>query len=76
MRTFDLADDIIPVLTMTVRAIPDVFLDFDPSVIQVQKTEALGVFDVVAVLDEAEELLIGEIILDDDYVAFIDIFED
>lgn len=74
MRKFDLVDDIIVLLTMTVRALPDVFLDFDPSVVQVQKAD--GVFEIVVVLDEAEELLIGEIVLDDDYVAYIDIFED
>lgn len=74
MRTIDLSDTILDILTDAARAIPDLFLDGRE--IEVELTEDAGVFDIVEILSEDEELLVGEIVLDEDLIAHFDIFED
>lgn len=76
MRTINLADDITAILTQSARAITDFFLDFDVSTIEVELTEDYGIFDIVSVLGEDEELVIGQIVLDEDLNATFEVFSD
>jgi len=75
MRTINLADDILAILTQSAKAIPDLFLDFDAERIEVVTTEDAGIFDIVIVESEDEELLVGEIVLDEDLNATFELFE-
>lgn len=76
MRTINLADDILAILTQSARAIPDFFLDFDVDTIEVELTADAGIFDIVSVLGEDEEMVIGSITLDEDLNAVFEVFED
>lgn len=74
MRTINLADDILAILTQSARAIPDFFLDYDN--IEVELTADAGIFEIVSVLGEDEVLVIGQITLDEDLNAIFEVFED
>lgn len=75
----NITNDIEQVLTQYARAIPDLYLDFDREAIQVVysgRDEGLVTFDIVLVLSEDEELLVGEMLLDADFALSYEIFED
>ena len=76
MRSINIQSDIEAVLTQFARCIPDVFAEFDLSEIEVIFSGVDGVFDLVRILDDETELVIGEIVLDEDLVASFDIFEE
>lgn len=76
MRTFNLTNDIIAILEQLARTHPDVYLTYDVDRVAVVKTDELGVFDLVFIESDETELVFGEIVLDDDYEASFEIFED
>ena len=71
----NITTDIEEVLAQFARAIPDLYLDFDREAIQVVHNEN-GVFDIVLVLSEDEELVVGEMKLSADFDLSYEIFED
>lgn len=77
----NIRDDIEMILTQYARAIPDLYLDFDREAIQVVYThvfdaDLVQLFDIVVVLSEDEELLVGEMLLDADFALSYEIFAD
>lgn len=76
MRSINIQSDIEAILTQFARCIPDVFQEFDLVTIEAVFTGVDGVFDLVRILDDETELVIGEIVLDEDLVASFDIFEE
>jgi hypothetical protein len=71
----NITTDIEAILTQFARAIPDLYLDFDREAIQVVES-GFGVFDIVLVLSEDEELVLGEMVLSADFDLTYEIFED
>jgi len=71
----NIRDDIETILTQYAQAIPDLFLEYDREAIQVVHSAA-GFFDIVLVLSEDEELLVGEMVLDADFELSYEIFAD
>ena len=78
MRQINILMDIEEVLLQLVSAIPDVFLVYDLTSIELQwdDDDRPTVAEIVVVEDEDTELVIGEITLMEDYTACIEIFED
>ena len=75
----NITTDIEKLLTSYAQALPDLYLDFDREAIQVVhsgRDEGLATFDIVLVLSEDEELLVGEMMLDADFALSYEIFED
>ena len=77
----NITTDIEKLLTSYAQALPDLFLDFDREAIQVVLSDnvadfGLTGFDIVLVLSEDEELLVGEMMLDADFALSYEIFED
>lgn len=79
MRTFELHDDIEQIILELVRAIPEVYLDFDVAKVQLVEDHEDGLVysaDVVVVLNEDEELVIGEVVLWSDLRLEINIYSE
>lgn len=79
MRTFELHDDIEQIILELVRAIPEVYLDFDVAKVQLVEDHNDGLVysaDVVVVLNEDEELVIGEVVLWSDLQLEINIYSE
>lgn len=79
MRTFELHDDIEQIILELVRAIPEVYLDFDVAKVQLVEDHGDGLVysaDVVVVLNEDEELVIGEVVLWSDLQLEINIYSE
>lgn len=79
MRTFELHDDIEQIILELVRAIPEVYLDFDVAKVQLVEDHEDGLVysaDVVVVLNEDEELVIGEVVLWSDLQLEINIYSE
>jgi hypothetical protein len=78
MRQINILQDIEVVLLQLVSAIPDVFLVYDLTLIELQwdDEDRPTVAEIVVVESDETELLIGEITLTEDYTAFVDIFAD
>lgn len=77
----NITTDIEEVLAQYARAIPDLYLDFDREAIQVVHSkycivDLVQFFDIVLVLSEDEELVVGEMKLSADFDLSYEIFED
>lgn len=77
----NIRDDIETILTQYAQAIPDLFLEYDREAIQVvlgdgDWNDGRLPFDIVLVLSEDEELLVGEMVLDADFALSYEIFAD
>lgn len=75
----NITNDIEVILTQYAQALPDLFLEYDREAIQVVRNYNIwnyGVFDIVVVLSEDEELLVGEMTLDADFGLTYEIFAD
>lgn len=77
----NIRDDIETILTQYAQAIPDLFLEYTREAIQVvlgdnDWNDGRLPFDIVLVLSEDEELLVGEMLLDADFELSYEIFED
>jgi len=77
MRSINILDDIQAVLLQSAIAIPEVFLNYDVTCVelQVDDVDRPTVFDIVLVESDETELVIGEIVLSEDFTATFDIFE-
>jgi len=77
MRSISIRDDIENVLRQFAIAIPEVFLnyDIDRVELQIDDYDRPTVFDIVFVESDETELVIGEIVLRDDFSASFEIFE-
>ena len=75
IRNISIRDDIIQIVTQYVRALPDVFTEFDITKVELVPGEDF-VLDIVCVENEDEELLIGEAWVSADFRLFVEIFED
>jgi hypothetical protein len=78
MRSINITQDIEQVLRELVLAVPEVFLSYDLELIELQVDDESRptVWEIVVVESEDTELLIGEVLLMEDFTAYIDIFED
>lgn len=79
IRNISIRDDIVQVMTQYVRALPDVFTEFDITKVELVPELVPGedfILDIVCVENEDEELLIGEAILTGDFELYVEIFED
>lgn len=77
----NIRDDIETILTQYAQAIPDLFLEYDREAIQVvlgdgDWNDGRLPFDIVLVLSEDEELLVGEMELTADFDLSYEIFAD
>ena len=79
MRNLSIREDIEVVILQLVRAIPDVFLNYDVNSVQLveyHEDGLVGSWDVVFVESDDYELVIGEAVLGSDLFVEIDIFSD
>ena len=76
MRAINIREDIEAVLFQSAIAIPDVFLNYDVNKVEliVDDEDRPAVWDIVFVESEETELVIGEIVLLEDFTATFDIF--
>ena len=76
----NITTDIEQILTQYAQAIPDLFLEYDREAIQVVDNgvwhDGQLPFDIVLVLSEDEELVVGEMTLSADFDLSYEIFED
>jgi hypothetical protein len=78
MRSINITQDIEEVLRQLVIAIPEVFLDYDVDLIelQVDDEDRPTVWEIVFVESEDTELVLGEVVLLENFEAEIMIFDD
>ncbi len=76
MREFDLTNDIETIMTHYVRAIPEVFMDFDIANVQLVGTTDFGIYDIVFVESDETEVVVGSVVLRDDLFMEVDIFSE
>ena len=79
MRNISIREDIEVVILQLVRAIPEVFLDYDVNSVQLveyHEDGLIGSWDIVFVEDDDYEVVIGEAVLGTDLFVQIDIFSD
>jgi hypothetical protein len=78
MRAISILEDIEQVLRQLVLAIPDVFLDYDANLIElhVDDVDRPTVWEIVYVESEETELVLGEVTLLENFMAYIQIFAD
>lgn len=79
MRNISIRDDIEVVVLQLVRAIPDVFLNYDVDsveLVEYHEDGLVGSWDIVFVEDDDYEVIIGEAVLGTDLFVEIDIFSD
>ena len=78
MRSINITQDIEEVLRQLVIAIPEVYLDYDINLIelQVDDEDRPTVWEIVFVESENTELVLGEVVLMENFEAVIIIFED
>lgn len=78
MRAINIREDIEAVLFQLAIAIPDVFLNYDVTKVEliVDDEDRPAVWDIVFVESEETELVIGEIVLLEDFTATFDIFSE
>lgn len=77
----NIRDDIETILTQYAQAIPDLFLEYTREMIRVVQNDNIWdegalAFDIVVVLSEDEELLVGEMMLSEDFDLSYEIFAD
>lgn len=77
MRAINIREDIEAVLFQLAIAIPEVFLNYDVNRVElvVDDEDRPTVWDIVFVESDETELVIGEIVLSEDFTATFDIFE-
>ena len=77
MRSINITQDIEEVLRQLVIAIPEVYLDYDINLIelQVDDEDRPTVWEIVFVESENTELVLGEVVLMENFDAEITIFE-
>lgn len=79
MRNISIREDIEVVILQLVRAIPDVFLNYDVNsveLVEYHEDGLVGSWDIVFVEDDDYEIIIGEAVLGTDLFVEIDIFSD
>lgn len=79
MRNLSIREDIEVVILQLVRAIPDVFLNYDVNsveLVEYHEDGLIGSWDVVFVESDDYEIIIGEATLGSDLFVEIDIFSD
>ena len=79
MRNISIREDIEVVVLQLVRAIPDVFLNYDVNsveLVEYHEDGLVGSWDIVFVEDDDYEVIIGEAVLGTDLFVEIDIFSD
>lgn len=78
MRSINILDDIITVLYQSAIAIPEIFLNYDVARVelQVDDYDRPTVFDIVYVESDETEIVLGEIVLMEDFTANFEIFDD
>lgn len=79
MRNISIREDIEVVVLQLVRAIPDVFLNYDVNsveLVEYHEDGLVGSWDIVFVEDDDYEVIIGEAVLGTDLFVDIDIFSD
>jgi len=78
MRTISIREDIDIVLLQLAIAIPDVFLNYDINKVelQVDDDDRPTMYDIVFVESDDNELVIGEIVLLEDFTAVFEIFDE
>ena len=78
MRSINIREDIEVVLFRSAIAIPEIYLDYDVSKIElhVDDEDRPAVWEIVFVESEEVELVLGEITLYEDFTTKFDIFED
>ena len=72
MRSINIVEDIEQVLTQFARSTPEIFMEFTIAKIDVIFNGTS--FDIVYAIDEDEELVLGEIWLDDKYTATFNVY--
>lgn len=77
MRSISILDNILVVLQQLAVAIPEVYLNYDVTCVELHADDydRPTVFDIVFVESEETELVIGEIVLLEDFTAKFEIFE-
>lgn len=78
MRVINILDDIESVLLQLAIAIPEVFLNYDVAKIelQVDDVDRPAVWDIVFVESDETEVVLGEIVLLEDFTAKFEIFSE
>lgn len=79
MRNLSIREDIEVVILQLVRAIPDVFLNYDVNsveLVEYHEDGLAGSWDIVFVESDDYEVIIGEAVLGTDLFVEIDIFSD
>ena len=79
MRNISIREDIEVVILQLVRAIPDVFLNYDVNsveLVEYHEDGLIGSWDIVFVEDDDYEIIIGEAVLGTDLFVEIGIFSD
>lgn len=79
MRNISIREDIEVVILQLVRAIPDVFLNYDVNSIELveyHEDGQVGSWDIVFVDSDDYEVIIGEAVLGTDLFVEIDIYSD
>lgn len=79
MRNISIREDIEVVILQLVRAIPDVFLNYDVNsveLVEYHEDGLIGSWDVVFVESDDYEVIIGEAVLGSDLFVEIDIYSD
>ena len=79
MRNLSIREDIEVVILQLVRAIPDVFLNYDVNsveLVEYHEDGLVGSWDIVFVEDDDYEVIIGEAVLGSDLFVQIEIFSD
>jgi hypothetical protein len=78
MRSINITQDIEEVLRQLVIAVPEVFLEYDVDLIElvVDDEDRPTMWEIVFVESEETELVLGEVLLMEDFTAYIQIFED
>ncbi len=78
MRKIYILEDIETVLYQSAIAIPEIFLDYDVSKIElhVDDVDRPTVWEIVFVESADSEVVLGEITLMEDFSAYFDLFEE
>jgi hypothetical protein len=78
MRSISIFDDILVVLQQLAVAIPEVYINYDVTCVELQydHEDRPNVFDIVFVESEDTEVVIGEIVLSEDFYASFEIFQE
>ena len=76
MRTVSLVPTIVDALLGMATAIPEIYLDFDVDVIELQYREDDEAWDIVFVESDEVEMILGSVFIDEDFNAVFDILSD